>query len=170
MPTWQLVVLSSPLGCWQPLRRSGTLPGYAACRMRCLPELKRSSRRVTLSLMSTRWLACSAGPASALTDMAFKEQVVCDAECLSTLDSIPMVETPSGLKYQDIKKGKGPSPPTGYQVSTHPSPTPPCAKTLAGFACTVTDSLSPGLSPLLMAGDSALHGHDAVRAGVHQLL
>uniref|UniRef100_A0A7S1X0Y8 peptidylprolyl isomerase n=1 Tax=Tetraselmis chuii TaxID=63592 RepID=A0A7S1X0Y8_9CHLO len=51
--------------------------------------------------------------------MAFKEQVVCDADCQSTLDGIPMIETSSGLKYQDIKKGRGPSPPTGYQVTVH---------------------------------------------------
>mmetsp|Transcript_19017 Transcript_19017/g.48008 ORF Transcript_19017/g.48008 Transcript_19017/m.48008 type:complete len:223 (-) Transcript_19017:180-848(-) len=60
-----------------------------------------------------------AAPAAAVGDMAFKEQVVCDAECVSTLDNIPVIENPSGLKYQDIKKGKGPSPPTGYQVTVH---------------------------------------------------
>lgn len=30
---------------------------------------------------------------------------------------VPMVTTESGLQYKDIKVGKGPSPPIGFQVS-----------------------------------------------------
>lgn len=48
--------------------------------------------------------------------MEFKEQILCDAACISSLDNFETVTTESGLQYKDIVKGKGPSPPTGYQV------------------------------------------------------
>lgn len=34
----------------------------------------------------------------------------------SLLMKVPMVTTESGLQYKDIKVGKGPSPPVGFQV------------------------------------------------------
>eukprot|EP00882_Tetradesmus_deserticola_P012940 GHRQ01013716.1.p1 GENE.GHRQ01013716.1~~GHRQ01013716.1.p1 ORF type:complete len:212 (+),score=96.74 GHRQ01013716.1:407-1042(+) len=43
-------------------------------------------------------------------------QVLCDASCVSKLDSMPAVTTPSGLQYKDIVVGTGPQPIKGYQV------------------------------------------------------
>ena len=43
-------------------------------------------------------------------------QVLCDAECVKSLDSIEMVTTPSGLQYKDIIVGDGEMPPIGFQV------------------------------------------------------
>uniref|UniRef100_A0A061QU67 peptidylprolyl isomerase n=1 Tax=Tetraselmis sp. GSL018 TaxID=582737 RepID=A0A061QU67_9CHLO len=57
--------------------------------------------------------------AAAMSEMEFKEQVVCDADCEKKLEAVDSVSTPSGLKYKDIVEGKGPSPPTGYQVTLH---------------------------------------------------
>ncbi len=46
-----------------------------------------------------------------------QDRVLCDAECTEKLKGIEIVTLPSGLQYQDIVQGKGPSPPTGYQAS-----------------------------------------------------
>ncbi|CAL5220800.1 g2873 [Coccomyxa viridis] len=46
-------------------------------------------------------------------------KLLCDEECLASLESIQTQETKTGLKYKDIVVGKGPSPPTGYQVTAH---------------------------------------------------
>ncbi|CAN6844904.1 unnamed protein product [Brassica oleracea] len=44
---------------------------------------------------------------------------LCEAECEKELENVPMVTTESGLQYKDIKVGKGPSPPVGYQVAAN---------------------------------------------------
>lgn len=44
------------------------------------------------------------------------QKILCDADCVSALDSAEMVTTASGLQYKDIKVGTGPTPPTGYQA------------------------------------------------------
>lgn len=43
-------------------------------------------------------------------------KVLCDASCVSALESQEMVTTPSGLQYKEIKAGTGPQAITGYQV------------------------------------------------------
>ncbi|KAF6255039.1 hypothetical protein COO60DRAFT_252441 [Scenedesmus sp. NREL 46B-D3] len=43
-------------------------------------------------------------------------QVLCDASCVSKLESMTAVTTPSGLQYKDIVVGTGPKPIVGYQV------------------------------------------------------
>jgi hypothetical protein len=43
-------------------------------------------------------------------------KLLCTEECQAQLESLETHETKSGLKYKDIVVGKGPSPPTGYQV------------------------------------------------------
>ena len=48
--------------------------------------------------------------------MTTTNKVLCDEECIANLESLQTEETKSGLKYKDIVVGKGPSPPTGYQV------------------------------------------------------
>ncbi|XP_058184409.1 peptidyl-prolyl cis-trans isomerase FKBP16-3, chloroplastic [Rhododendron vialii] len=44
---------------------------------------------------------------------------LCDDNCEKELENVPMVTTESGLQYKDIKVGKGPSPPVGYQVAAN---------------------------------------------------
>ena len=48
--------------------------------------------------------------------MATTNKLLCDEECIANLESLQTEETKTGLKYKDIVVGKGPSPPTGYQV------------------------------------------------------
>ncbi|MCL7030798.1 hypothetical protein MKW94_018007, partial [Papaver nudicaule] len=40
---------------------------------------------------------------------------LCDAACEKELENVPMVTTESGLQYKDIKLGRGPNPPPGFQ-------------------------------------------------------
>ncbi|KAL5784140.1 hypothetical protein ACOSQ2_006532 [Xanthoceras sorbifolium] len=44
---------------------------------------------------------------------------LCDDACEKELENVPMVTTESGLQYKDIKVGKGPSPPVGFQVAAN---------------------------------------------------
>ncbi|CAA7050485.1 unnamed protein product [Microthlaspi erraticum] len=44
---------------------------------------------------------------------------LCEAECEKELENVPVVTTESGLQYKDIKVGRGPSPPVGYQVAAN---------------------------------------------------
>lgn len=44
---------------------------------------------------------------------------LCDAACEKELENAPMVTTESGLQYKDIKVGRGPTPPTGFQVAAN---------------------------------------------------
>ncbi|KAH0678804.1 hypothetical protein KY284_019889 [Solanum tuberosum] len=44
---------------------------------------------------------------------------LCDATCEKELENVPMVTTESGLQYKDIKVGRGPSPPVGFQVAAN---------------------------------------------------
>ncbi|KAI9194323.1 hypothetical protein LWI28_005086 [Acer negundo] len=44
---------------------------------------------------------------------------LCDDACEKELENVPMVTTDSGLQYKDIKVGKGPSPPAGFQVAAN---------------------------------------------------
>lgn len=64
-------------------------------------------------------------------------KVLCDASCVSALESKEMVTTATGLQYKEIKAGTGPQAITGYQVTTGnplcPSPAVPCPA--KGFWC-----------------------------------
>ncbi|XP_065865510.1 peptidyl-prolyl cis-trans isomerase FKBP16-3, chloroplastic [Euphorbia lathyris] len=44
---------------------------------------------------------------------------LCDDICEKELENVPMVTTESGLQYKDIKVGRGPSPPIGFQVAAN---------------------------------------------------
>jgi hypothetical protein len=41
---------------------------------------------------------------------------LCDAACLSALESVDVTTTASGLQYKDITVGTGAMPKVGYQV------------------------------------------------------
>lgn len=43
-------------------------------------------------------------------------KLLCDAECQAALAQVEKVKLPSGLQFQDIKVGTGPTPPVGYQI------------------------------------------------------
>lgn len=45
--------------------------------------------------------------------------ILCDEACKQMLADKEKVTLPSGLQFQDIVVGKGPSPPVGYQVTVH---------------------------------------------------
>lgn len=49
--------------------------------------------------------------------IAGEHAVICDTECAQSLETVEKVTTESGLEYQDIKLGKGPSPDAGFQVT-----------------------------------------------------
>jgi peptidylprolyl isomerase len=54
---------------------------------------------------------------AAAVSMPFeKVKVLCDEECVASLENIEIVTTESGLQYKDIRIGKGDYPPIGYQV------------------------------------------------------
>ncbi|CAA2958661.1 peptidyl-prolyl cis-trans isomerase fkbp16-3, chloroplastic [Olea europaea subsp. europaea] len=44
---------------------------------------------------------------------------LCDDDCEKEIENVPMVSTESGLQYKDIKVGRGPSPPVGFQVAAN---------------------------------------------------
>jgi len=44
-------------------------------------------------------------------------KLLCNAECMKSIDDLKMVNLPSGLQYKEIKEGTGPIPPVGFQVS-----------------------------------------------------
>ncbi|WCJ41275.1 FKBP-like peptidyl-prolyl cis-trans isomerase family protein [Euphorbia peplus] len=44
---------------------------------------------------------------------------LCDDDCEKELENVPMVTTESGLQYKDIKVGRGPTPPVGFQVAAN---------------------------------------------------
>ena len=43
-------------------------------------------------------------------------KLLCNAECMRTIDDLKMFNLPSGLQYKEIKQGTGPIPPVGFQV------------------------------------------------------
>ena len=63
--------------------------------------------------MAPRTSAASAAP----QQLSTPAKVLCDADCQAALKSVEEVKTASGLRYRDIRVGKGPVPPTGYQVN-----------------------------------------------------
>ncbi len=71
--------------------------------------------------MSHGVLLCREAPAGAADSGAntITNKLLCDDECIANLESLQTQETKTGLKYKDIVVGKGPSPPTGYQVLQH---------------------------------------------------
>ncbi|KAF4385841.1 hypothetical protein F8388_010397 [Cannabis sativa] len=52
-----------------------------------------------------------------LCDVACEKELENVCHCIA--DLVPMVTTESGLQYKDIKVGRGPSPPVGFQVAAN---------------------------------------------------
>jgi len=50
--------------------------------------------------------------------MSVTYKVLCDDDCVASLEKKEMVTTSSGLQYKDIIEGSGNSPVVGYQVSS----------------------------------------------------
>lgn len=57
--------------------------------------------------------------ASAFVEDEEAPKLLCDAQCAAELASLERVTLPSGLAFQDIKVGTGPTPPVGYQIVVH---------------------------------------------------
>jgi peptidylprolyl isomerase len=64
----------------------------------------------TAAIPNVGFAAPASPPALGITPL-------CDARCLEELASRPRIKTPSGLEYQDIVVGSGPSPQVGYQCT-----------------------------------------------------
>ena len=52
----------------------------------------------------------------AVADEGDAPKVLCNESCVSDLAGVEKVTLPSGLAYQDIVVGNGPTPPVGYQI------------------------------------------------------
>jgi hypothetical protein len=94
-------------GCAPPLR---SLPQH---HMRHISPANANQTHPTCSP------APLAPPRSAAPALAedYSPPTLCDAACAAELDSLPRVTTPSGLQYVDLVKGRGASPPKGFQVT-----------------------------------------------------
>ena len=77
-------------------------------------KFARAAVGVSLALSLALLPTSAALAANGLPDEEVK--VLCDADCVKSLDSIEMVTTPSGLQYKDIVVGDGEMPPIGFQV------------------------------------------------------
>lgn len=77
-------------------------------------KFARAAVGVSLALSLALSPTSAALAANGLPDEEVK--VLCDADCVKSLDSIEMVTTPSGLQYKDIVVGDGEMPPIGFQV------------------------------------------------------
>lgn len=101
---------AAPRPALAPRRRSAV-----ACRASHDAQQAAPSRRDALvGLVSLSAVALQAPCALAIDDEA--PPTLCSAECASELAQKERVTTPSGLEYQDIVVGTGPSPPSGFQV------------------------------------------------------
>lgn len=75
-----------------------------------------ASRRAALGSLATITSGLMLQVRDSKAQAEDRPEALCTAECVASLDSIEKVTTPSGLQYQDIVVGSGPSPPVGYQV------------------------------------------------------
>jgi peptidylprolyl isomerase len=76
-----------------------------------------TSRRAALQQaagLAAALLVSRAAPVAAEEDAP---PALCDAACAADLSNRERKSLPSGLQYIDIVDGRGPSPPTGYQVT-----------------------------------------------------
>ncbi|CDY30419.1 hypothetical protein BRARA_D02645 [Brassica rapa] len=79
-----------------------------------------SRRDAMLLVLGVSGLSMSYLPAAYAAGLPPEDKPrLCEAECEKELENVPMVTTESGLQYKDIKVGKGPSPPVGYQVAAN---------------------------------------------------
>lgn len=89
---------------------TGKAPRAVACRA--------SSLQPHSTIIAQQAAAVAAAGLLAFSSPAFADdgKLLCDESCVSKLESVEMVTTPSGLQYKDITPGKGPKPIVGYQV------------------------------------------------------
>lgn len=87
-----------------------------ATRCQALPSvMPPPNRRESISQLLGLMTALAAGPALA-DAMVDDTPGLCDVECARALSTVERVTTPSGLQFQDVVVGTGPSPPVGYQI------------------------------------------------------
>ncbi|KAI8463968.1 MAG: FKBP-type peptidyl-prolyl cis-trans isomerase [Monoraphidium minutum] len=96
----------------------------SAVRVRCsaarpAPGVQQQASRrealqtgVMLAAGLVAWPAAAAPPVSEV-------RVICDAECVSKLDTAQLVTTASGLQYKDVVVGSGPQAQVGFQAVVH---------------------------------------------------
>eukprot|EP00890_Picochlorum_soloecismus_P001320 jgi/Picsp_1/2189/NSC_05653-R1_probable fkbp-type peptidyl-prolyl cis-trans isomerase chloroplastic-like len=79
-------------------------------------QVMEGRRQVLSGVLSSLLLAPNA---SAFVEDDEAPKLLCDAQCAAELASLERVTLPSGLAFQDIKVGTGPTPPVGYQIVVH---------------------------------------------------
>jgi peptidylprolyl isomerase len=82
---------------------------------RTVDDVVETGRRRALMMMvgssaSLGWMM------DAVADEEDAPKVLCSESCVSDLAGVEKVTLPSGLAYQDIVVGNGPTPPVGYQI------------------------------------------------------
>ncbi|GBG00616.1 hypothetical protein Rsub_13342 [Raphidocelis subcapitata] len=97
--------------------------GCRAVRVRCSAarpaDAARATRRATLHQGALLAASLAAWPASAAGLPQQEQKQLCDAACVSDLESKELVTTASGLQYRDAIVGTGPQAQVGYQVVVH---------------------------------------------------
>lgn len=83
---------------------------------RGVAQVMEGRRQVLSGVLSSLLLAPAA---SAFVEDEEAPKLLCDAQCAAELASLERVTLPSGLAFQDIKVGTGPTPPVGYQIVVH---------------------------------------------------
>ncbi|KXZ51237.1 hypothetical protein GPECTOR_13g724 [Gonium pectorale] len=92
-----------------------------AVRVCCNASQQQPARRgflqQSVALAAAAAVLVGSQPAAMAASLPAQEfKMLCDTECTAQLESVEAVTLPSGLKYKDIVKGSGPSPPVGFQV------------------------------------------------------
>jgi peptidylprolyl isomerase len=98
--------------------RAGAQKPFSGSRPRAVSVTCKASSSSQHSIMQKAAAMAAAG-VIAFSGAAFADddgKMLCDASCVSALESKEMVTTPSGLQYKEIVPGTGPQPITGYQV------------------------------------------------------
>ncbi|WIA32234.1 hypothetical protein OEZ86_003082 [Tetradesmus obliquus] len=91
-----------------------------AAKLVCRASSQQQQQQINAGLLQKAAAFAAAGVIALSGPAAFaaaeEGQLLCDASCVSKLESVPAVTTPSGLVYKDIIVGTGPQPIVGYQV------------------------------------------------------
>ncbi|DBA78250.1 TPA: hypothetical protein ACH3X2_008204 [Trebouxia sp. C0005] len=106
----------------QPFRCQFKCQAMSALSQKNSGEANKPDRRRILSQIASLAAALTVSweTAALATSLPVEAQddnkLLCNAECMKTIDDIKTVNLPSGLQYKEIKEGTGPIPPVGFQV------------------------------------------------------
>ncbi|WIA32235.1 hypothetical protein OEZ86_003082 [Tetradesmus obliquus] len=107
-------------GTRAPFSSGVTRAAPRAAKLVCRASSQQQQQQINAGLLQKAAAFAAAGVIALSGPAAFaaaeEGQLLCDASCVSKLESVPAVTTPSGLVYKDIIVGTGPQPIVGYQV------------------------------------------------------